>query len=226
MACEHHAFDSLNHAATTLAAALSHAIRSLLLTHERMVLALPGGITPSPLFQELVSYNLPWEKIILTLSDERFVPTSSNESNARALRENLIEKISPPPHFIPLVTTLQNSAVNLKRAIQQLNKLSTYPILIVIGMGTDGHIASLFSAEDLQNTGILCITRTPNGIERISMTLPALCKAQKIFLLIAGNEKNQVLKNVLLHHDKSPISSLIELAADKIAIYESQRYNN
>ena len=214
-------FFSLGAASLALAQALDEEIRSALSVHDRIVLTLPGGSTPITLFQELAKRNLPWDKIMVTLSDERFVANTSTDSNERALREHLLQKIFPPPQFIPLVTDQQDSAKNLANAEERLKKIASYPNIILIGMGIDGHITSLFSKEDLSHTGSLCITLAPNGMGRISLTLPQLIKAQKIFLLIAGKEKIQVLKDTLHYKNGSPISALIELAADKIAVYSA-----
>jgi 6-phosphogluconolactonase len=212
---------TIEDACGALADAISEELLLLLKEHPRALLTLPGGTTPIPLFQEIAKRDLPWDRIIITLSDERFVPNTSKDCNERALREYLVSKIHPEPAFISLVTIIDDSVGNLAAAAEELEKIRHYPNVIVIGMGIDSHITSLFGKEDLVHTGTVCTTVAPNGVKRISLTLAQLCKANRIFLLIAGKEKKQVLDDVLRHKNDTPISALIELAAAKLAVYST-----
>lgn len=212
-------FPTLTVAASALADELGKIIAT---SKEKIVLTLPGGLTPAALFSELTARDINWQKVIVSLSDERYVPTTSKDSNEHSIKTLMLDNINNPPAFVPLVTDLSDEANNRSLAEHRIRDISSYPNIAVIGMGTDEHITSLFTAADTQNTGILCSTMAPNGMHRISLTMEQLLKSQKIYLLIAGSQKKEIIYKIISHDTGSPASKLIRLAGDKIVVYCSE----
>ena len=122
----------------------------------RFCVALSGGETPVPLYKKLVGSrkNVNWEKTHIFLTDERFVPLSSSESNGRMIRKNLLDKVKIPKgnvHCVPIEEDLVLSAQHYEEDILEFFGLrpGEFPQfdLILLGVGTDGHTASLFPED-------------------------------------------------------------------------------
>ena len=186
---------ALGHAlADRVAGLLREAIRD----REKASLVVPGGKTPRPFFRALHDKKLNWGKVYITLTDERWVATNVSESNEKLVREELLH---PESHFIGL----KNSALNpeMGKDICQ-HALASMPRpfdVVVLGMGKDGHIASLFSDVAFAKTilspnhPLSCVAiRSRSAREpRVSLTLSKLLQSRNIFLCVTGAEKQKVL---------------------------------
>lgn len=175
--------------AQLLSAALQHA--------ERAGLALSGGRSPIPLFERLSSEDIPWHRVDIGLVDDRYVPVDHEDSNEALVRRHLLKHRAKAAAFTGLV----GDARDIAKSVERANQL-TYGIdVAVLGMGDDGHTASLFpdapqlaQALDPQQTRrYLPITPPAAPHERISMTLAALLAAGRLILAIAGEHKRTVL---------------------------------
>ncbi|MCP3689309.1 MAG: 6-phosphogluconolactonase [Gammaproteobacteria bacterium] len=187
-------------------------------------LVLSGGNTPRPLFEALAQQNLPWAQITITLADERWVDTGSKDSNEAMLRQTLLCGPAAKARFIPLKNSADTACGGIATCQCALADISLPFDLIILGMGDDGHTASLFpgvsgSALDTDGTA-LCVSITPATAphERISLTAAALLNSQTIFLHIVGDNKWQVYQQAkspgavddmpvrtVLHQDKVPV---------------------
>ena len=180
-------------------------------------LALSGGSTPLPLLKALRDAPLDWSTVHLTLVDERWVDPDHEQSNEAMIRTYLGDHL--PIHFMPLKTshTCPEDAVeSFYSTWQKMPPLCA----VVLGMGTDGHFASLFPKEhhlaaglDLNNPHAFIATHPPTSpYARISMTLKTILSAKAIYLHITGADKLEVLNQATHHRDPMihPIAALLD----------------
>lgn len=163
-------------------------------------LVVSGGSTPKPFFEALKRQKLDWEKITITLADERWVDADHADSNERLVREHLL---TGGARFISLKNNAPTPQEGAAQAGQDLAAAFTLPFdVVILGMGDDGHTASFFphaaeldGALEPANADTLCAGLTPPDYAphpRITLTLPALLKARRIILHITGGGKQQV----------------------------------
>ncbi|PCI50466.1 MAG: hypothetical protein COB51_03255 [Moraxellaceae bacterium] len=107
-------------------------------------LVLPGGQTPRPLYAKLAASDLDWSKIYISLSDERCVAADNELSNEAFLRKELLDKIGPEVLFQSLVVSDNNESKDFDALLKYMNQWTSFNTFSVLGMGDDGHIASLF----------------------------------------------------------------------------------
>ncbi|HUF56855.1 MAG TPA: 6-phosphogluconolactonase, partial [Thermohalobaculum sp.] len=139
---EHH-FDSSREAAEALAGVVADRLRSRLARRERAVLVVSGGTTPIPLFRSLRQEELPWGRIVVTLADERWVPLDHEDRNERLVRTELLVDRAAEARFVGFVTTAATPEEGAELSERNLAPLQPFDV-VVLGMGTDGHTASLF----------------------------------------------------------------------------------
>lgn len=178
---------------------------------EWFAFAIPGGRTPRAFFELLAedehARQLSWEKVHVFWTDERCVPPDSTESNFRLAQETFLLKLpipednihriggeNPDPHF---EADLYEGIIRqtLGTAFGQLPVFD----LIILGMGADGHIASLFpgSAEEMEDKrGVTATERLHAGFQRISLTAPVIASARQIIVLVAGADKKEKIAEV------------------------------
>ncbi len=160
-------------------------------------LALAGGKTPQPLHQHLAKLPLDWARIHIYFGDERCVPPDHESSNYRAARESLLDHVPIPPAQIHRIEGERPPA----EAASSYNVLITaaQPIdVIVLGMGDDGHTASLFPGESDPPEGALAAaTHGPvPPHKRVTLTLPAIRAARTVILQVTGANKAKRLAQV------------------------------
>jgi 6-phosphogluconolactonase len=176
-------------------------------------IALSGGSTPARLHKRLgseptVRDRLPWENIHFFWGDERHVPPDHAQSNYRMARDTLFAFAPVPGSNIHRICTEEPDAVlaaeKYERELFAFFKLKQGQLprfdIIVLGMGPDGHTASLFPGTDaLHETKRLVVANWVEKLQthRITMTAPVLTKAALIIFLVSGREKAAVLKEVL-----------------------------
>lgn len=183
--------------------------------------ALSGGKTPAGFYQYLSGrHDLQWEKSHLFLVDERFVPWESPESNYRMLHENLLGRIQIPSENIHPIPTGQSSpdisAKKYEEEMRRFFKLDENSIpnfdLILLGIGEDGHTASLFPGTDaLKETKRLVIPVRPGEplMDRISLTLPVINNAWNVIFLVSGQRKRAVMRKIREGHDQTLPASMV-----------------
>lgn len=215
-------------------------IQSVLEGNPACHLALAGGDTPRGLYsvlaQEPYRGQIEWQRLHLYFGDERCVGPEHHESNFRMVRENLLQQVPVPEsniHRIIGELPPEQAAADYARTIaSQLPHISGLPQfdLVLLGMGRDGHTASLFPRTPILNETQRTVA--PVFVERmnswrISLTLPVLNNAAEIMLLVTGEKKADVLRHVLQnipHAEPLPVQRLtnggrihwfIDLAAAK-----------
>jgi len=182
--------------------------------------ALSGGKTPAGFYQYLSGKHLQCGKSHLFLVDERFVPWDSPESNYRMLQENLLGRVQIPRENIHPIPTNQSSpeisARTYEEELRRFFKLDENGVpefdLILLGIGEDGHTASLFPGTDaVKETKRLAVPVKPGTalMDRISLTLPVINNSWNVIFLVSGQEKRAIMRKIRDGHDTTLPASMV-----------------
>lgn len=195
-------FDSPGEAASALAEQVVAALRLGLGWRQAASLAVPGGRTPVPFFRELRDAELDWSRVGITLTDERWVPESEPASNAALVRSELLGGRAGAAVFVPLFDGAAGDAASAAAGRWQVLRALPRPFdAVVLGMGEDGHFASLFPGNEALEAaldahavpGCVAMQAPAAPAERISLNLAALLQARRLFLLVTGEPKRELL---------------------------------
>lgn len=186
----------------SLAVAAAQSFQSLaqeaVTTRGRFNLALAGGSTPKVIYEKLAGIELPWAQIHLFWGDERLVPITDSRSNYQMVQEALLEKISIPPKNVHFVQTQLEPEAALQAYQTELEGVQFD--LIHLGLGTDGHTASLFPASNLEVNVLAQLTFPTAGLEpqvpRISLSLDTINMARVKLFFVTGNGKKPILEQI------------------------------
>ncbi|HKL50127.1 MAG TPA: 6-phosphogluconolactonase [Wenzhouxiangellaceae bacterium] len=226
---EHPDLDSLS---TTVARTLAQICAEAIATRGTAVLALAGGSTPLPVYRHLAGIELDWSRVVLLPGDERWVAHDEPACNLRAMREAFA---AANASFRPLTPELPEGPPDTSVADATLADLQAPFDACVLGMGGDGHFASLFpDAEGLTEaldpeTDKQAVVVRPSPFpadapfERISLTLSRIASSRRLLLLIRGEDKRRVLHNARTSADSQryPIAALMQHAGDALEIHWS-----
>lgn len=206
------------HLASALAENVAGALRAAIDSHGQATLVVSGGRSPIAFFKALAQQPLPWAKVFVSLADERWVPTSHEDSNEALVRRHLLQGSAAEARLLGLY----HSAGSLEEAAELTEQaLRDLPVIdvLVLGMGTDGHTASLFpdSPNLEQALGEDCPRRCLPMLapsvphQRLTLTLPLLRAARLPLLAIEGPGKLAVLEQALQqdNHKNMPISAFL-----------------
>ncbi|MDN5786507.1 6-phosphogluconolactonase [Pseudorhodobacter sp.] len=168
--------------------------------HGRATLSVPGGTTPGPVFDMLAGVDLDWANVAVVLNDERWVPEDDPRSNTRLLRQRLLQDKAAKAHLLPL----HADAPRPEDVLDQLSEgITPYlPIsVLLVGMGTDMHTASLFPGADRLEEAmsdaapiLLPMRAEAAGEPRITLTAPVLKGAFHSHVLITGDDKRAAIE--------------------------------
>lgn len=192
--------------AEACAARLAEALSEGIADTGRAVFAGAGGSTPAPIYARLAQTPLDWSKVVVTLVDERYVPESSPESNAALIKGALLTGPAAAARFVPLyrpsVTVDRAAALAGHALAAEGGRLDA----VLLGMGEDGHICSMFPDSPTLKT-LLSPALPPTvlgvpagrdgrapGLERLSLNLPWLTGARRVVLALTGAAKRAVFE--------------------------------
>ncbi|ATJ83899.1 6-phosphogluconolactonase [Halomonas beimenensis] len=193
--------------ARQLAEAVAEALRHDLEARERVLLVVSGGSTPVPFFRALAATALPWSRIDVTLADERWVAESADDSNARLVRRELLQGKAAEARFTPLTSAAETPEEGVAEVAARVEALPWPASAVVLGMGGDGHTASLFPDSPelslaLSTAEPVVAVRTPSQPQaRITLSADRLHQCPRHFLHITGEEKRAVLGRALAGDD-------------------------
>ncbi|MFZ5669394.1 MAG: 6-phosphogluconolactonase [Pseudomonadota bacterium] len=204
-------------AAEAIAAALVRAIRE----RGAAVFVATGGRSPGRVYDRLAEADLDWSRVAVVLSDERWVDPASPDSNQRLLAERLFRGRAGSAGFTPLKTDAPDAAAGALAVEAPVAGLAPFAATL-LGMGEDGHIASLFPgnpalAQGLDPAGDRFVVHAPAGDpapvqDRVSLTLRALLASDLIVVLTAGEAKRRMIErgadrpiHTLLQQARAPV---------------------
>jgi 6-phosphogluconolactonase len=204
---QRHNFENREALAKALADRVARGLSRAISRQGAAVLAVSGGTTPALFFEHLSREDISWDKVTVTLVDERQVDEQSPRSNARLVKHGLLQNHAGSARFVPLYQN-QNAAETLALDV------------VVLGMGEDGHTASFFpggdnlaAALDKESQTVITTMQAPAaGEPRLTFTLPALLKAKVLCLQVEGQKKDTVLEAAIAGTDimSMPIRSVLQ----------------
>ncbi len=209
-------FESRAEASVAAADDIAARLRTSLERDEQATVVLSGGTTPAQCFEILSRKPLAWNRVQLVLSDERWVPSDHNDSNEKLLREKLQQNEARSASILSIYQD-DLSADERCDALQKQLPTNKFACSL-LGMGTDGHFASLFPDADNLLVGLdrestrfyLPVRTTASPHPRVSMTLAALLRSDAILLLFFGKEKRAIFERAKAGDPSMPVSALLE----------------
>lgn len=213
----------------TLVAELATVIANLLSEgvsrNGRASLFVSGGSTPVQLFKNLSNKDLPWANIDICLVDERWVSPTAEDSNELLVKTHLLQNKAADANFTGMWNSAKNATTGEQECASSLQKIQRPFDVLILGLGNDGHTASLFpgaaklgQATDM-NSGKICMAITPLDAphERMTLTLPTILESKHIFLHITGQNKKDVLEQALKDEpaEEMPIRFILKNESSK-----------
>jgi 6-phosphogluconolactonase len=222
MALTQSLFTSTAHLNSVFARRISTLLKAGIAENGRASLVVSGGRTPAALFAALSNANLDWSNVDISLADERWVDNTDEASNEKMLRALLLVNKAANANFVPLKTHHSDAQDAVEECTNKLYNMHTPFDVLILGMGEDGHTASLFPCSEQITEGLdlesgqsfIAVQPTTAPNQRMSLTLPALVNSNQIFLHLTGASKKDVLGTVLSGEDESamPIRAVINNA--------------
>jgi len=191
-------FDDAEQAARAGAVFLAAEAREAVAARGRFLAAFSGGASPWTMLRAWASEDVPWENVEVGQVDERVAPAQAPERNLTGLREALQGSPLHPEqiHAMPVESTdLESAALNYARALQMIVGLPPVLDLIHLGLGADGHTASLLPGDPVLEVvdADVSLTGVGNGQRRMTLTFPMLNRARRLLWLVTGSEKASIL---------------------------------
>ena len=210
-----------------LSARIVQLLEQAIETRGAATLAVSGGNTPKPLFERLSRAALPWERVTVTLVDERWVDPASEASNEYLVRTTLLQGRASKAAFVGLKTEDITPEAGSAACEAHLQALAKPLDLVLLGMGSDGHTASLFprtpELAPLLKGERLCGAAHPLDAPhaRMTMSLKMLLDARLLLLHIEGESKYEVYRRALSGSDigEMPIRALLRQGRAPLEVY-------
>ena len=212
-----HFFETREAASVAAAKRITDALRRQLDANKAASLVVSGGTSPIRCFAELSTQDIDWQRVSVLPSDDRWVPADHEDSNEKLIREKLLVGKAGTADFLPFYTQTNS----IEDRCQKLNsdiRFVPFPFACsLLGMGADGHFASLFPdaknlAEGLDlESSTLClpVETQASPYSRVSLTLAALSRSHEIVLLFFGDEKRIVFEEAKDGNDLFPVRRLL-----------------
>jgi 6-phosphogluconolactonase len=223
-------YESVDELADAVAGDVGFIIESAIDARDASLIAVPGGKTGPAIYRKLAKQKLAWKKVTIIPTDDRLVPVESNQSNVRELARA----------FLPLgarVVPLSSEAASDYKAAgnaadARLQDLPWPPDLVWLGVGADGHTASIFAGPDLQSAldapkarraiGTMPDPLPPEApVARVTLTRAAILAARTVLITITGQAKRDLLEQAIAdgHSSKLPIGRVLAEAEQPIDIH-------
>ncbi|WP_371379262.1 6-phosphogluconolactonase [Thalassotalea aquiviva] len=192
-------------------------------------IAFSGGSTPKGLFDALSNIDLDWHKVTVTLADDRWVDEQHDSSNAKLIKENLLVNHAHAARFFALKQGQDLTKEQLAELTEQAHQHVLPLDVTILGMGEDGHTASIFPCSAQVDEGLdvdatpalIKVVPTTAPFERISFNFTALIQSNHLYLHIVGDSKQQVLEQALSSDDarEMPIRAFLQHPTKLCEIY-------
>jgi 6-phosphogluconolactonase len=222
-------YDSADEMAEAVAGDVGFIIESALDARGSSLVALPGGETSKRIFKSLAAKKMPWKQVSIIPTDERLVPMDDERSNVRAIARTFIPVGA---RVIPITADIPDYKLAGNSADARLQDLPWPPDLVWLGVGDDGHTASLFTGPDLQAAldapkarraiGVMPDPLPPDApVARVTLTRAAILSARTILITITGEKKRELLEGAIEDGQSSrlPIGRLLAEVEQPIDIH-------
>jgi 6-phosphogluconolactonase len=203
MSLQWHEFSSKEALDQQLANTIANELKQAIAQRGSAGLAVSGGRTPAGMFKALRNNDLDWSRVMITLVDERWVQPDHADSNERLTRDNLLQDAAAAATFISLVNQADTPHVALADIEARLASMPNPIDVVILGMGDDGHTASLFpNAAELEqacaSSALLAAVTPPVAPhQRITLTLSTIVKSPKVIVHITGEGKKTLLQDAM-----------------------------
>lgn len=214
--------------ARALAASVAESLGQALTERPTASLVVSGGSTPRPFFASLRTRALPWERVRITLADERWVAADHEESNEGMVRRLLLREEAQGARLVGLKTSAPDPARGCREAAERIAPLRPFDV-VVLGMGGDGHTASLFPHMETLTEGLsaataaVCLPASPTSspLPRITLTLPVLLDSGRVILHITGVDKWRVYQRARSRGpmEELPVRAVLRGAPAGVEVY-------
>jgi 6-phosphogluconolactonase len=223
-------YDSLDELADAVAGDVGFIVQSAVDARDASLIAIPGGKTGPAVYQRLAEQKLPWKKVAIIPTDDRLVAVDSDLSNVRELARAFLPLGA---RVIPLTSEAASDYKLAGNAADaRLQDLPWPPDLVWLGVGADGHTASIFAGPDLQAALDAPKARRAIGVlpdplpaeaqvARVTLTRAAILSARTILITITGDQKREMLEKAIAdgHSSKLPIGRVLAEAEHPIDIH-------
>ncbi|MDI9819862.1 MULTISPECIES: 6-phosphogluconolactonase [unclassified Legionella] len=218
-------FDDTNQLDQYFARQLVELLEQAIKQRGHAYMAVSGGKTPQGLFRSLAKTDLDWQQVTITLTDERRIAPTEHDSNERLVKENLLQGNAAKANFISLYSEETSVSACINEVKARIKTLPRFDV-VILGMGEDGHTASLFpcSAEITkgltETSEVLLVTPATAPYQRISLTKMRLLNSRAIFLHLVGERKLIVLNKALDGTDElaMPIRAFLQNPDSRIQV--------
>ena len=222
-------YDDAAELAEAVAGDIDFIIESALDARGSSLIAVPGGGTAKPILQALAAKKLPWKQVTIIPTDERLVPMDDERSNVRAIAQTFLPVGA---RVIPITGDIPDYRLAGKSADARLQDLPWPPDLVWLGVGEDGHTASIFAGPDLQDALDAPKARRAVGVmpdplpedapvARVTLTRAAILSARTVLITLVGNDKREMLAGAIEdgQSSKLPIGRVLAEAEQPIDIH-------
>lgn len=221
-----HQFSDSQALNAAFAAEISAKLQQAIEARGEAVFVVSGGRTPLPLFRTLANTDLDWSKVTITLADDRYLPDDAPDSNERLVKSALLQNKAAAAKFISLYAAADNAEAAVPALLSRVRDLPRFDV-VILGMGEDGHTASLFPCSKELAAGLadnaadlLATNPTTAPYQRISFSKPRLAQGRAIYLHLVGSKKLQVLQQAAAGTDVAamPIRAFIQLTDPELSV--------
>lgn len=220
--------------AQQLAGDLANRMRKCIAQNGHVSVALSGGKTPVLFMQALAQEKMDWDNVLITQVDERWVDDQNDASNAKLIRQHLLQGAAADAYFLPLKNTAKSPVYGFMESENRLQEQIAQLDYAVLGMGLDGHTASWFPhskalaaiLNEQSNARCAPVIDAPEFAQRMTLTWRFLSQCRHLFVHMEGNAKDVVLTQALLSeraHDieAMPIRKILMQSQVPVTIYRT-----
>lgn len=222
-------FDSAEEMTDQIVGDVTFIIEQALDSRGQALVAFPGGSTPKPILEKLAQANLRWKNVTIVPTDDRLVPVDSPLSNVAMIAKIFIPKGA---RVLPITSEAADHKLAGNAANARLADLHWPPDLVWLGMGDDGHTASIFPGPDLDDAlnggkDVRAVGVAPDplppeaAVNRVTLTAAAIASARTTILVISGVKKREVLEKAIEEGAKSayPVGRVLDRIEVPVDIY-------
>jgi 6-phosphogluconolactonase len=222
-------YDSVEEMADAVAGDIGFIIESALDARGEALIAVPGGKTPLPIFAKLAEAIHNWKKVTIIPPDERLVPLTDEKSNVRAIAQAFL---AVGARVFPIGSDIEDYKLAGNSANAKLSDLKFPLDLAWLGVGADGHTASIFPGPDLEEALNAPKSRNAIGVmpdplpaeapvPRVTLTRSAILSARTVLITVTGEAKKEMLEQAIAdgHSSKLPIGRVLAEAEQPIDIH-------